>query len=331
MQASEGFANTEQKGRSEVRNVRLAYAASRGIARALPRVMPGGLPYTQAMNSRQPSPPRKRIGSVALGITAFSALLACTGCGPLDETTTPAQKPAPVSEFVAEEVPAADLPAGNRARVLSITDGDTIETSLGTVRIIGIDAPERGECGADEAAATLKRLIPDNSEALLTLPSGQNDEDRYGRLLRYVTNARGIDVGLTLLEAGQAVARYDSNDGYPAHPKQDAYRSAQLATLSPERTVITVSCASAAAQGAAEPGTPGAVVNADAQGVAEGTAEVDPWWTQYRSCTHLKKNDAGHPTGPFNVNDPAQTDIYNWFQYGTGHRGDGDGDGYACE
>ena len=28
---------------------------------------------------------------------------------------------------------------------------------------------------------------------------------------------------------------------------------------------------------------------------------------------------------------PAEVDIYDWFQYGTGHRGDGDGDGLACE
>jgi len=24
-------------------------------------------------------------------------------------------------------------------------------------------------------------------------------------------------------------------------------------------------------------------------------------------------------------------EIYNWFQFGTGYRGDGDGDGLACE
>lgn len=28
---------------------------------------------------------------------------------------------------------------------------------------------------------------------------------------------------------------------------------------------------------------------------------------------------------------PAQTEIYNHFQYGTSYRGDGDGDGWACE
>ena len=57
----------------------------------------------------------------------------------------------------------------------------------------------------------------------------------------------------------------------------------------------------------------------------------ETWWLQYPSCSKLKKNTVGDPKGPFSVDDPAEVDIYNWFQYGTGHSGDGDGDGLACE
>ncbi len=50
----------------------------------------------------------------------------------------------------AEPTPLATPPASTAAEpavtIDSVVDGDTIETSAGTVRIIGIDAPERGEC-----------------------------------------------------------------------------------------------------------------------------------------------------------------------------------------
>ena len=43
----------------------------------------------------------------------------------------------------------------------------------------------------------------------------------------------------------------------------------------------------------------------------------------------MKKNSVGHPIGPFRADDPVEADIYDWFAYGTGNRGDGDGDGLA--
>ncbi len=73
----------------------------------------------------------------------------------------------------------------------------------------------------------------------VTLVSGAaEDEDRYGRLLRYVdvgaVGAVGavdvVDVGLSLIEDGWAMARYDSRDGYGAHPRQEQYVAADLAT-----------------------------------------------------------------------------------------------------
>lgn len=145
----------------------------------------------------------------------------------------------------AEDPSAEGLQAEEQAVVIAITDGDTIRADLGKIRIIGIDTPEQGECGSTDAAAALEALIPAGSNVTLTLPEGQNDVDRYGRLLRYVTTARGDDVGLALIESGHAVARYDSTDGYPAHPKQADYHAAQHATLTPEGEVITSQCAAA--------------------------------------------------------------------------------------
>lgn len=215
--------------------------------------------------------------------------------------------------------------------MVSVVDGDTIETSIGTVRIIGIDAPELGECGYDEATTFVSSLLPPGDPITLELPPGENDTDAYGRLLRYIDTPQGVDIGSSLLTAGLAVARYDSADGYPAHPRETGYHATQVANLSPDGSVITVACAAEAE--AAEQAR-----NAAEQQVAQETAEdaapqptVDEWWKHYSSCAKLRKNPDGHPIGPFSRDDPAEATIYDWFANTTGNNGDGDGDGLACE
>ena len=207
--------------------------------------------------------------------------------------------------------------------LVSIVDGDTVETSAGTVRIIGIDTPERFECGHDAASTALSNAVAPGEPVVLELPAGQNDVDRHGRLLRFVSTESGVDLGLLQLQAGNAVARYDSRDGYPAHPREADYHAAQLATLAPDGTVLTVECHAAAL--APPPPAPPPPPPPAADGA------TDRWWLEYPSCAKLKKNTVGHPTGPFSRDDPAQVELYDWFAFGTGNRGDGDGDGLACE
>ncbi|KAM9862479.1 thermonuclease family protein [Leucobacter sp. BZR 635] len=216
---------------------------------------------------------------------------------------------------------------GEAAVFQSVVDGDTIRTDLGTVRIIGIDTPERGECGYADAAAVIRGLLSEGDRIVLALPSGQNGADRYERLLRYVATSDGVDVGLAQLEAGNAVTRYDSSDGYPKHPREAEYRAAQGAELDFSGSVITTRCAGGggSAAGSVPGSAPGAVPGQPSEG------ESADWWTQYPSCAALERNTVGHPTGPFNVADPEQAAIYEWFANGTGFRGDGDGDGLACE
>lgn len=194
---------------------------------------------------------------------------------------------------------------------VAVVDGDTIETSAGTVRIIGIDSPERGECGYGDGSAAIGQVLSVGDPVTLVLPSGQNDRDRYERLLRYVITDAGVDLGLMQVEAGFAIARYDSTDGYPAHPREAEYRATQVASSGPDRSVITLAC---------QDKPPPSIAPSE-----------DAWFQQYSSCTKLKRNEVGHPTGPFNRDDPAQAEIYNWFAYGTGNHGDGDDDGLACE
>ena len=111
--------------------------------------------------------------------------------------------------------------------VTRIVDGDTLELGNGeTVRLVGIDTPEVGQCGYDAASVALARLAAGKQVRL-----GRSDEDRdhYGRLLRYV-DVGSTDAGLRLIRSGLAIARYDSRDGYGFHPREPRYVAADKAS-----------------------------------------------------------------------------------------------------
>ena len=61
---------------------------------------------------------------------------------------------------------------------------------------------------------------------VLTAAPGKDNKDKYDRLLRYVDLPDGTDSGLTLIQQGHAIARYDSRDGYGAHPREESYIAA---------------------------------------------------------------------------------------------------------
>jgi endonuclease YncB( thermonuclease family) len=105
-------------------------------------------------------------------------------------------------------------------------DGDTVVTELGTVRLIGINAPDVGECGYANATRLAESLASSGSTVTLTLPTGHDDRDDYGRLLRYVAVGT-TDVGLRQIKKGSQ-AKYDSTDGYDAHPRQKQYRTQDI-------------------------------------------------------------------------------------------------------
>jgi endonuclease YncB( thermonuclease family) len=108
--------------------------------------------------------------------------------------------------------------------VLRVVDGDTVEIASGAhVRMIGIDTPERGDCGYEEATSALRRMV-EGRKVVLVDPASVQGRDTYGRRLRFVDVA-GRDAGLAQLRAGWATARYDSRDGYDPHPREDRYRA----------------------------------------------------------------------------------------------------------
>ena len=113
-----------------------------------------------------------------------------------------------------------------------VVDGDTVDVRRGDVvervRLVGIDTPERGECGYEQAADVLADHVL--GQAVVLVAGARDDRDSYDRLLRYVDRATdGLDGGRSLLDEGLAVTRYDSRDGYGAHLRQDPYMAADAA------------------------------------------------------------------------------------------------------
>lgn len=114
---------------------------------------------------------------------------------------------------------------------VNVVDGDTIDVrgpgGQQRVRIVGIDTPERGECGFERATQAMVDLVAGRRVELVA--GARDDRDAYDRILRYV-DVEGTDAGLSLIEQGMAISRYDSRDGYGAHDRQAAYVAADGAT-----------------------------------------------------------------------------------------------------
>jgi endonuclease YncB( thermonuclease family) len=215
-----------------------------------------------------------------------------TTARPTTTTTTAAPTTtttvAPTTTTTTEPPP----PPPGTVTVSRVIDGDTIEVSDGNrVRLIGIDTPERGECGYDEATAALRSLI--GGAQVRLVPGARDDVDRYGRLLRYV-EADGMDANLEMVRSGLAITRYDSRDGYGRHDREDAYVAA-------ERAAPSSACRAAPVPTTATPPPP------DPGG-------VDP---QFGTCREAKANGFG----PYGRGvDPE----YSWYR-------DADSDGIVCE
>lgn len=75
------------------------------------------------------------------------------------------------------------------ARVIRVIDGDTIVVDYHgieeRVRFIGLDAPEVGECGSEEATQFVRDKIAQAGNRVW-LQSSHNDRDRFDRLRRYI-------------------------------------------------------------------------------------------------------------------------------------------------
>jgi micrococcal nuclease len=102
--------------------------------------------------------------------------------------------------------------ADSEGRVERVVDGDTIHVRLGarseTVRYIGVDTPESVrpgtpvQCFAKAASAANERLVAGRR---VRIEVGEEERDRYGRLLAYVRRASdGAFVNAALVRDGYA-------------------------------------------------------------------------------------------------------------------------------
>lgn len=108
-------------------------------------------------------------------------------------------------------------------KVTRVIDGDTIELENGQkVRFLGIDTPERGDCGYLSAKKNMQSLVL--AKRITLVSDGKQNTDKYGRLLRYV-DLGGRDIGFQQIKDGYAHARYDSRDKYPKHSREDKYHT----------------------------------------------------------------------------------------------------------
>ncbi len=81
-----------------------------------------------------------------------------------------------------------------------IIDGDTIESNKTSIRLLGINAPERGEYFYEEAKEFLEELILNQT---VYLKYGKEKYDKYGRTLAYIYINRE-NINLKLIENGYA-------------------------------------------------------------------------------------------------------------------------------
>lgn len=187
--------------------------------------------------------------------------------------------------------------------VTRVIDGDTVETSAGyTIRMLGIDTPEKGQCGYEEAKDLLSVLILDKQ---INVGAGGNSEkeDKYGRKLLYI-ELDGVDINLYMIQSGRAIARYDSEDGYDNHRREQQYRVADKTSPSTNVCPDTSSIPNTSTSQNTTPQTSPQPVATQPQNIT------------YRNCSEARAAGAA----PLYAGQPG---------YST--KLDRDGDGVACE
>jgi len=121
--------------------------------------------------------------------------------------------------------PASNLQAAQVARII---DGDTIELASGeTIRYLGINTPERGQSGYDEAKNLNQRLVEGKT---VQLEFDVEKTDQYGRTLAFVW-ADGVLVNRELLQQGWANTLFVSPNGRYKAEFQQAEQVARQAKL----------------------------------------------------------------------------------------------------
>lgn len=166
------------------------------------------LRYRRAVRFRSP---------LVLLVLAVVAACGADGVATTDAPTAATTSPvgtSPITTSPVTTTPIGDgtAPSGDTATVITVLDGDSLRVSLaGTeqeVRLLGINAPERDECFADEA----RTLLGGAAGGTVTLVGGATDQ--FGRRLAHVY-AGSTDLGGWLIAQGAAIAMSEDHDLRP--------------------------------------------------------------------------------------------------------------------
>ncbi len=96
-------------------------------------------------------------------------------------------------------------------KVIRVIDGDTFELENGKiVRLLGINAPEKGQKCFEEARERLKELVEGK---IVRLEKDIQNKDKYGRFLRYVFVNKTF-VNLLLVKEGYAFTYLINSNKY---------------------------------------------------------------------------------------------------------------------
>ncbi len=236
-------------------------------------------------------------------------LLLLSGCGDMQEDG--AGPPAPTLPPLSAYPP---MPRGLEAgQVVSVVDGDTVDVEVDgerlRLRLIGLNTPESVDprrpvqCFGREASAQAKALLAGQSVRLESDPS-QSEQDRYGRLLRYLWLADGRLFNLEMIHQGYA---HEYTYSVP-YKYQSAFREAEAAAHAAERGFWSAdTCAGDTARPAGPPPT-------------ATPSNCDPAYPDVCIPSPPPDLDCGDiPDRAFRVLPPDP------------HRFDGGGDGIGCE
>ncbi|MEZ5101965.1 MAG: thermonuclease family protein [Thermoleophilia bacterium] len=196
-----------------------------------------------------------------------------------------------------------------RGTVVHVADGDTITVDLlnGTrerVRLLAIDAPERGDCFSQKARSRVRKIASGEVVTLKGDPT-QDRVDRYGRLLAYVWLPGGRDLGYQLVKDGFATS-YVFERPARRHP---IYAKAEREARAAGRGLWGACTRSGPSPAAPPPAPPAAPPPASG---------CHP---SYRPCVPDVPYDLDCADIGFTVR------VVGYDEY----RLDGDGDGYGCE
>lgn len=133
----------------------------------------------------------------------------------------------------ASQQKSSQSPTSEAYTVVTVIDGDTLDAEspagdLERIRLLGIDTPERGDCGYTEATDRLTELAGPGTEITVIGDGSQAERDVYDRLLAYLELSDGTDIGLQLIADGHA-HEYTYN-GVP-HERAVEYRAAENDTI----------------------------------------------------------------------------------------------------